>query len=66
MAAQAAAAAADSQQLEQLGRGLCQALLLRQQVQPHYPGVGPECPLLARKFSEGTQKVRPSVLLLGD
>lgn len=65
MAAQAAAAA-DSQQLEQLGRGLCQALLLRQQVQPHYPGVGPECPLLARKFSEGTQKVRPSVLLLGD
>lgn len=57
-AAAAQAAAADPQQLEQLGRGLCRTLLLRQQMQPHYPAVGPECPLLARKFSEGTQKVR--------
>lgn len=53
----AQAAAADSRQLEQLGRGLCRSLLLRQQMQPHYPAVGPECPLLARKFNEGTQKV---------
>jgi len=57
-AAGAAEAAAGSvPELEQLGRGVCRQLLLHQQEQPHYPGLGPECPLLARKFSEGTVKV---------
>lgn len=56
-AAAAEAAAGSLPELEQLGRGVCRQLLLHQQEQPKYPGIGPECPLMARKFSDGTVKV---------
>ncbi len=56
-AAAAEAAAGSVPELEQLGRGVCRQLLLHQQEQPKYPGIGPECPLMARKFSDGTVKV---------
>ena len=57
-------AAADAQQLEQLGRGICRNLLLHQQMQPRFPSLGPQCPLLARKFGDGTQKVGAREVLL--
>lgn len=64
-AAAAASTAAESvSHLEQLGRGVCRQLLLHQQEQPHYPGIGPECPLMARKFLDDTVKVRRSSWLL--
>lgn len=73
-AAAAEAGAASLSELEQLGREVCHTLLLHQQEQPKYPRIGPECPLMARKFSDGTQKVgswpaeglveeQPSILL---
>lgn len=61
-AAAAEAAAGSVPELEQLGRGVCRQLLLHQQEQPKYPGIGPECPLMARKFSEGT--VKPALMAL--
>ena len=54
----AAAAASNVPELEALGRGVCRELLLHQQERPHYAGIGPECPLMARKFSDQTVKVR--------
>lgn len=61
-AAAAAAAASSVPELEQLGRGVCHHLLLHQQERPHYPRIGPECPLLARKFGEET--VKPALMAL--
>ncbi|KAL4424080.1 hypothetical protein ABPG75_001381 [Micractinium tetrahymenae] len=61
-AAAAEAAAGSVPELEQLGRGVCRQLLLHQQERPKYPGIGPECPLMARKFSDGT--VKPALMAL--
>ncbi|KAI3432231.1 hypothetical protein D9Q98_003793 [Chlorella vulgaris] len=43
-------------ELEAAGAGVCARLLLHQQEAAKYTAIGPACPLLARKFSGGTEK----------
>ena len=58
-AVQAAAGAVEGSvaEAQRAGRGICHEMLLRQQQAPAYPALGPQCPLLARKFQEHTIRV---------
>ncbi|KAI3432241.1 hypothetical protein D9Q98_003802 [Chlorella vulgaris] len=55
-AAAAAAVAESGAELEAASAGVCARLLLHQQEAAKYTAIGPACPLLARKFSDGTEK----------